>query len=60
MEIKPIDRVLSRTVEGAAKLDNVSNIELFEKFFTETTGTNLTDKELTVMTDLIEAMERGD
>ena len=60
LEIKPIDRVLSRAVEGAAKLDNVSNIDLFKKFFTEATGVNLTDKELTVMTDLIEAMERGD
>ena len=60
LEVKPIDRVLSRAVEGASRLDNVSNVELFEKFFTETTGENLTDKELTVMTGLIEAMERGD
>ena len=60
LEIKPIDRVLSRIVEGTGKLDNISNIELFEKFFTETTGETLTDKELTIITELIEAMERGD
>ena len=60
LEIKPIDRVLSRVVEGAGKLDNISNIELFEKFFTEATGETLTDKELSIMTELIESMERGD
>ena len=60
LEIKPIDRVLSKVVEGSGKLDNISNIELFEKFFTEATGNTLTDKELKIMTELIEEMERGD
>ena len=60
LEVKPIDRVLSRTVEGARQLENISNIDLFCKFFKDTMGETMTDKELSVMVELIEEMERGD
>ncbi|MBR2179020.1 MAG: exonuclease SbcCD subunit D [Selenomonadaceae bacterium] len=60
LEVKPIDRVLSRAVEGARQLENISNIDLFCKFFKDTTNETMTNQELSIMTELIEEMERGD
>ena len=59
LEIKPIDRVLSRTVENARQRENKSNVEKFTNFYQDTTGKNMTGEELAVITNLIEEMERG-
>ena len=59
LEIKPIDKVLAGSSNGAKSIENVSHIDLFKKFFKDTTGESLSDEELSVMTDLIEDIERG-
>lgn len=59
MEVKPIDRAMSKAVENARQREGKSNIELFEMFFKDTTGNDMTNEELKTMTTLIEDMERG-
>ena len=60
LEFKPVDRALSRATESARQRENISNVELFKKFFQDTTGENMTNEELSTVTKLIEEMERGD
>ena len=59
LEIKPVDRVLAGGGNGAKSIENISHIDLFKKFFKDTTNESLSDEELAVMTDLIENIERG-
>ena len=59
LEFKPIDRALSRVSERSRQLENISKVDLFEKFFKDTTGEDMTPKELKAVTKLIEDMERS-
>ena len=60
LEFKPLDRALAKVSEGAHQLENVSNVDLFKKFFKDTMGEDMTSEELKTMTALIEDMEKGD
>ena len=58
LEIKPIDRVLTNAIEGARQIENISHIEHFKNFFKYATGNTMSDKEISVITELIEDIEK--
>ena len=60
LELKPIDKVLSRAIENTRQNKGLSNVEKFTIFFKDTTGNDMSNEELSNITKLIEEIERGD